>query len=85
MIDGTVSQATLIKFKSKDSHVPDDVADLSKVSEGYWSGFMKQNSHLIGLSRDHKYKLDRSSWTIYADLDDMYRHKYIKILSVGVG
>ena len=45
---------------------------------------MKRNSHLIGLIRGHKYELNRSSWTTYANFDDIYRHKYSELVSIGV-
>ena len=85
MIDDIVAQAKLVKFKSKCSHVSDNVANLSKVVEGYYAGFMKRDGHLIVLSYGHKYELNRSSWTTYANFDDMYRHNYSNMVSTGAG
>ena len=44
---------------------------------------MKRNGHLIGLSRGHIYKLDRSSRTTYTNADYIYIYNYSEIVSAG--
>ena len=44
---------------------------------------MKWNIHLIGLSRGHKYELDRFSWTQNENFNGKYIHNYSNMVSTG--
>ena len=84
LIEGGEEQKKLVEWKIKNSHTSLDFTILSHVGPGYWHGFMKRNGHLIESKRGHKYELDRSSWTTYANFDDMYKHNYREMVDAGV-
>ena len=63
----TQHQKKLITFKERHCS-----SSKGCVGKGYWRGFLRRNSHLLVTKRGHHFELDRSSWTTYANIRDMY-------------
>ena len=68
-IRSTTYQKSLIEFKKK--HYPKEYLDtktddeLGQIGRSYWRGFMTQNKHVLGSTREKKFELQRSNCTKY--------------------
>ena len=68
LIKGTDSQKALLKFQavwklgSKDS----------KVSKGWWAGFLRRHEHKLVIKQGERFALNRHDWTMVDNIKQMY-------------
>jgi hypothetical protein len=73
IISGTSHESRAIAWKEKHCNSFQNGSKEPLLGKGYWSGFMKQNSHLVEAKTGAKFESKRADWCTYQNFEMMYR------------
>lgn len=83
LLEGTETQARLIEFQ-KSRKLGNENFVPGKVGPGWWSGFLKRHGHKIVTKKGERFALNRSQWTTYPNIEQMYDVIYEEMLDAKV-
>jgi hypothetical protein len=83
IIEKTEYQEQVIEWKKKMSpNLPN--AAVEKLGYGWWRGFSKRYYHLMVVKRGEKFASDRSEWSKYSYISQMYDVIYRNMVDAGI-
>ena len=83
-IEGTPVQQELIKWKLRRNIYFESTTDLGHVGQSNWRPFLKKNAHILRCKNGRKYSVDRSNFSTYINIFDMYEHIEKVLLESGL-
>jgi hypothetical protein len=84
IISGTSKDTRLIAWKEKHCNSFPNSSKEPLLGKGYWSEFMKQNSHHVTAKSGIKFDSKRADWCTYQNFDMMYREVYKEMVEGGI-